>query len=163
MNTTNGTLDKKFLECVEQYWGFGLPKDYKKFILAHNGGEPKYRVFDFKDVSDGSCLAEFYGFVKNYSTNILLHQKQFSDRYPDNMLPIADDCYGNRILLSVKGSDYGKVYFWDHEMEADPDQGEVPSYDNLTLIADSFEEFVGNLRDESELDELLGSSEDEGE
>ncbi|MBI2812410.1 MAG: hypothetical protein HYX67_16515, partial [Candidatus Melainabacteria bacterium] len=39
-----------------------------------------------------------------------------------------------------------KVYFWDHEREADPDQGQTPeTAGNVHLIADSFSEFLDGL------------------
>jgi hypothetical protein len=63
------------------------------------------------------------------------------------MFPISYDSFGNLILIAIKNADRGKIYFWDHEMEADPNQGEVPDYSNLTLIADSFDEFINSLHD----------------
>jgi hypothetical protein len=36
----------------------------------------------------------------------------------------------------------GTVYFWDHEKEADL---ELPSYDNVFVIADSFDKFLSSL------------------
>ncbi|HBW25596.1 MAG: hypothetical protein A2X70_04485 [Alphaproteobacteria bacterium GWC2_42_16] len=142
-----GPLNEEFLLCIEQFWQFGLPKDYKIFLLKFNGGVPKKTAFNFKGKQEGSVLDSFYGIVRG-NDNILLVAKDIGHRYPSTMLPIADDVFGNRILLSVKGPDRGKVYFWDHEMEAG--EGEEPSYDNLTLIADSFDEFINSLHDMKE-------------
>ena len=151
MISSNGPLEEKFLTCVEEFWGFGLPKSYKHFLLLYNGGEPTNRNFNFKNMSDGSCVDEFFGFIKSFNLNLLLKQKYAGERVPENTLPIANDSFGNLLLLSVKGKDRGKIYFWDHEMEADPDQGEAPSYDNMTLIADSFTEFIDSLHDISDM------------
>lgn len=57
--------------------------------------------------------------------------------------------FGNLILLSLKNADRGKIYFWDHEMEAN--EGEIPDYSNLTLIANSFEECITSLCGEEDL------------
>ncbi len=148
MEKDNGVLEDKALKAIEQLWGFQLPLEYRKFLLEKNGGIPKLTRFWFKNKEDGSCVSSFFGIVKDFNDNLLLKQKYSGDRVPNNTLPIARDVYGNFILLSVKGEDRGKIYFWDHEQEADTDRGEAPNYSNLTLIADSFEEFVEGLSEE---------------
>jgi len=135
------------LSCIEEFWRFGLPKDYREYLLEFNRKMPEKLKFDFKDKSDGSTLHSLYGFEKG-GYNILLASKDMGSRYIDTMLPIGNDVYGNRILLTVKGKDRNKVFFWDHEMESEDD--EEPSYDNLTLIADSFTEFMESLYDDEE-------------
>lgn len=144
MRESNGTLDIKILDSIEEFWGFGLPNDYKKFLLSYNGGIPENASFNFKGSEDGSAIDSFYGFVRG-SDNILNVARDVGDRYPSTMLPIADDVYGNRILITVKGSDRGKIYFWDHEMESY--EGEEPDHSNLTLIANSFDEFFNSLHE----------------
>lgn len=47
---------------------------------------------------------------------------------------------GDLILIAVKGTDRRKIYFWNHEMEM-----EEPDYSSLTLIADTFSEFINSL------------------
>ncbi len=79
---------------------------------------------------------------------MLSYLKNYSGRIPNSFFPIAYDSCGNLICIPVKGPDRGKVYFWDHEMEAADD--EEPSYDNLTLIADSFEDFFNSLHEMEE-------------
>lgn len=67
-------------------------------------------------------------------------------RIPDNFLPIGDDFGGNIICISIRGNNFGKIYFWDHE--EDTYEGEYPSYENVHLVADSFDGFVNLLQDE---------------
>lgn len=67
----------------------------------------------------------------------------YRGRIPPNLLPIAHDPFGNLICLSVAGQDRGKVYFWDHEVEVR--EGEIPSYRNVSFIADNFESFLDGL------------------
>jgi hypothetical protein len=47
----------------------------------------------------------------------------------------------------VTGKHRGRVYFWDHEDEPDPDDwdGEVETADNISLLANSFTDFVAGL------------------
>ncbi|MGL4426213.1 MAG: SMI1/KNR4 family protein [Alphaproteobacteria bacterium] len=146
-----GPLENDVLNTVEQFWGFKIPQNYRNFILVYNGGVPEKTFFLFKGRENGSILTHFFGFTSK-GDNILIVAKDMGKRYMNSMLPIADDACGNRILLSVKGPDRGKIYFWDHEMEADTDNGETPDYSNLTLVADSFDEFIQNLKSEDDLD-----------
>lgn len=144
-----GTLPDHILKVLEKYWGFGLPKGYRDFLLKHNGGEPTPDYFNFKhDVNDGSDVRFFLGIYPDEHNDLLNHLQIYKSRVPDNIFPIAYDSGGNLICISVKGPDRGKVYFWDHEMEAA--DGEEPSYDNLTLISDSFEEFLNSLHEMDE-------------
>jgi hypothetical protein len=147
--TQNDLSIQIFLSAVEEMWGFNLPKDYREFLLKTNGGQPEKPLFSFYEQDHGSCIDHFFGIKKSFNDNILLKQKNAGIRFPDNFLPIAREICGNLILLSVKNADRGKIYFWDHEMEAD--EGEIPDYSNLTLIANSFEEFIASLRDEEDL------------
>lgn len=139
-----GPLNSSVLSSIEEYWGFGLPKDYRGFLLNFNGGIPdtSNACFLFTHQREGSVISNFYGLTKG-SYNILKAYQDVGSRYPKNMLPVGDDVFGNRILLSVKGNDRGKVYFWDHEYEAE--ENTKPSYNNLTLIADSFKDFIKSL------------------
>ena len=134
--------------ALEEMWGYALPKSYRNFLLEGSKIGDK-KSFAFKDKFDGSCLSDFLRIEKDFNNNILLKQKYAGTRFPNNFLPIARDVYGNFILLSVKNKDRGKIYFWDHEMEAD--EGETPDYSNLTLIADSFDEFIEGLHSDDEV------------
>jgi hypothetical protein len=50
---------------------------------------------------------------------------------------------GNLICLSLREEDRGTVWFWDHEQEAE--EGDPPREDNLTMVAESFDEFASRL------------------
>lgn len=147
-----GTLPEHILKVLERYWDYKLPDTYRDFLIMNNGGEPGSCYFTFKDSSDGSDVRYFLGIFPDKDNDLLNHLKIYKNRLPDNIFPIAYDSCGNLICISVKGPDRGKVYFWDHEMEAG--EGQEPDYSNLTLIADSFSEFLENLKDESEIEEL---------
>lgn len=145
MESKNNLIDDNVLNAIEEFWGYKLPQSYRLFLLENNGGKPFKKIFNFKNKDDGSCIDEFFGIIKNFNNNLLLKQKYLSNRVPENTIPIGRDAYGNFILLSIKGTDRGKVYFWDHESEAS--EGEKPDYSNLTLIADNFDEFINSLHD----------------
>lgn len=149
-----GKLDKNVVDALEQLWNFGLPRDYKEFLINYNGGNPDPCCFSFKNTPEkGSFIDNLFGVIKDLNNNLLLNIDLYKNRIPTNFIPIGDDPGGNLILLSVKTPDRGKVYFWDHEMEADTDQGEIADYSNLTLISDSFEEFLNGLHSSEEIED----------
>ena len=139
-------LDDSALLAFEKKLNVVLPKDYKEFMLKHNGGKPETEwIFDFTDVNNIYNKSIIQGFLVIYpSETHNLDDLMKSYRIlveggytPASVLPIADDPSGNIILMSIAGEDYGRVYFGDHEL-ADPDTG----YLVASAISNSFAEFV---------------------
>jgi hypothetical protein len=114
-------------------------------LLKYNGGRPEKDNFRFYDKKEGSTVHTFFGIYKDDNYNLLMSITEIGDRYPSDSFPIACDVFGNHICITVKGPDRGKIYFWDHETEADTAQGEVADYSNMTLISNSFGEFIDGL------------------
>jgi hypothetical protein len=127
-----------------------IPDVYKKFLIEYNGGRPENSLIYFLENKNGTILSCIFGFTKDRYCSLRRYNSTYAGRIPRNTLAIADDVGGNVIVMSVSGDDYGKIYFWDHEMEFD--QGVEPDYANLTLVADSFDEFINNLKSEDEID-----------
>jgi len=146
---TGPVVTKEVINNFERENNISLPEDYIEFLLKNNGGMFIYDYvnFDFKDkLGDNTAIVDiFYGInypADVYDLKTMLNRTR--DRMPNNIIPIANDPGGNKICISIKGEDYGKVYFWDHEFEADED--EKPDYRNLSLIANSFTEFFKLLK-----------------
>jgi hypothetical protein len=140
------SLPEHILKVLEKYWDISLPKEYRSFLIHHNGGEPEKSCFNFKDQKkEGSDVRFFLGIYPDNDRDLLNKIKIYENRIPKNTFPIACDSFGNLIIISVKNKDRGKIYFWDHEMEANTEAGEIADYTNLTLIADSFDEFINGL------------------
>lgn len=150
------TIKKQFVRvtseaaiaCFESNVGFQLPQDYREFLLRSNGGEPVNPVFRFL-ASDGpytdSAVRYFFS-ISDKLTFSLAHKYGIysgAGRIAKEMLPIAADSGGNLVLLALAGPDAGKVFFWDHEIEALVDN--PASVEHLTLIAKSFREFCDEL------------------
>jgi hypothetical protein len=142
-----GPLSETTLAEYENKWGCILPSDYRKFLLRFNGGYPEPDAFRFRNNSTRSLVDRFLGIHDREHSNLLKYLNTYTIRLPKNLFPVAHDPGGNLICLSVKGETTGKVYFWDHENEAD--EGEEPDYRNVYLIADTFDEFLAGLQDES--------------
>lgn len=157
-----------------------LPESYKKFLLAYNGGEPYWDCFKIRGrvvngQSTSSSVRFFFGICPD--TNSVMHNydifeaiKGRKNRIPEEFLPIGTDSFGNDICIGIKGKYYGKIYFWDHELEAGAikfvyenfglevamkntgltaeeitNYGDEPTYKNIHFIANSFDEFLDNM------------------
>lgn len=140
---SRGPLDDFIISICELEWELRLPEDYRRFLATHNGGRPIPDAFRFKSGEGGSLVDGFFhiGLEKDYG--LIQNRKSYKDRIPSDLLPIACDPFGNLICIATRGSNYGRVYFWDHEREAD--DGESADYSNVRLIADAFSGFLEGL------------------
>lgn len=126
------------VEKFEAELGTKLPVQYRRFILNYNGGELWKGSFDLHGVS--SDIRYFFGFIKAVdfsSINNKYHkatQKEFlTDK---SVLAIAESSGGDFVAIGINDLD-GQVFFWDHEK----------GY-QTTKVADSFKEFVDNVKSE---------------
>ena len=142
-------LPEYILKVLEAQWELILPKAYREFLLKYNGGRPSPSYFNFfNDPQDGSIIRKFFGVYPdpNYDLVSVFKTYKVRDvRVSKRLFPIAGDSFGNLICISVMNPDRGKIYFWDHDRETDP-----PDDSNLTLIANTFEEFLDGLHEPPE-------------
>lgn len=146
MTHIRNPLSPEDLDKLEQKIGLKLAEPYREFLLLYNGGRPKPNLFPLANNASDShgmllsflCVQE--GDVYHLPTWI----RRLSDRVPSGFIPIAVDPGGNVICLALSGDKQGKVYFWDHEEEVE--EGQVPGFQNMYLIADDFETFLRNFQ-----------------
>jgi hypothetical protein len=122
-----------------------LPEDYKAFLKNENGGRAQPGCFRFKTTAgdaEDAVVHYFYALYDGRIGNIQRTFVRFNERIPSGYLPIASDTFGNLLLLGVASRNAGKVYFWDHEEEQ-----EIPTLKNMSLVADSFSQFVALLEE----------------
>lgn len=139
------------LANLETRLSFEFPEEYRKFLLVHNGGRPDHPCFLFKrkqsDDSDSlvNCFFSINGSEYTDFETLFRIFKVDGIRVPAELVPIADDPFGNLICIAVAGPKRGAVYFWDHDTEAE--DGESPTYYNVDLIANSFNAFLECLHE----------------
>ncbi|MDX2105821.1 MAG: SMI1/KNR4 family protein [Candidatus Melainabacteria bacterium] len=136
------------IDNIEKTLKVSFPEDYKRFLLAHNGGTPSPGAFNCVD-GESSSVCGFHEIGADDHKDILNVAKIRKDRLPRNFVAIACDGGGNEICIDCEpGQDFGKVYFWEHETEADLSQGETPeTAGNIHLIAPSFTKFLECLHE----------------
>ncbi len=123
----------------EKSLGISLPADYRSFLQRCNGGYAGGSVWDFEnDVG----VHHVGGFREEKHFSLPRHCASLKEFLPADLIPIADDPFGNAICIGIRGPSLGKIYFWHHE-SAD----EEPAH-----VADSFAQFVEHLEEQNEKD-----------
>lgn len=133
-------LLESFIECNK------LPISYRNFLMSFNGGNINPCDFNFMNKNYGGNVNTFFKINSKDHDDWVENFNLYKHRIPLNFIAIANDNFGNLILLGIKGKDREKIYFWDHEFEVD--DGEIASYDNLSLISNNFEIFLNSLFEE---------------
>ena len=151
--------------ALEAQLGKGLPSSYREFLLSYGATGFRNSVSIRSLVPLPARLSEtgdvrvsfFYGAddpssVSAYSLTKSL--RLLEGRVPPSLISIGGETFGNQILLGIHAPDTGRVYYWDHENEWDEedyleDYG-VPMppevmYQNVYLLAESFDEFLDRL------------------
>lgn len=139
-----GATDESIRQ-LEAEVGFRLPDDYRRFLTDFNGGEPEPSGFTFETTEGPSEAAVRYFLTldsksKHYTIREFL--KRYEDRFPNGLMPIACDSFGNLVLIDLGAKAIGTVYFWDHEKES----MDEPSWENISVVASSFTAFEQALR-----------------
>jgi hypothetical protein len=149
---------------IEREIGNGLPPFYRKF-LGQYGASGFRQLVQFKPIRrlpptisswGGDYLFAVYGKEPKGHTmwDLLARIRFYKGRMPDSMIPIGDNGGGNQICLGVSGEESGKVFYWDRHNEFDEEEyledNEPPVppellYQNVHLVADSFEDFLQRL------------------
>lgn len=128
---------------IETIFDSKMPQSYKDFYL-------NFGSFSFLESVCAKCIEEkfftlrgnrvpvgfFYCIVGNEKESVLDTLLIFEEQLPVGFLPICDGELGDVICVSLRTSDYGYIYYFDHES---------PPEDDLLLIAKSFEDFIMSL------------------
>ena len=137
-----GSLKIKELENFENENSIRLPEDYRNFLIKLNGGTPikPYLTQVETDINT------FFGIVDEPDWFSLFDAiTDYEGRIPEYTMPIADDSFGNLFIIGFGEKNYGQVAFWDHEKESEEKDGGYDYFDNITILANSFVEFVKKL------------------
>ncbi len=120
---------------LEAQIGQALPSEYRNYLLAQDGGR-----LDNNDRHVNTIFG--LGEVPEWAS-MWRKVKTYESRVPAWLLPVAYDDGGNLYAVSLRPEDFGSVWFWDHEEEAD--EGEPPSEDNIELVSKDWDGFLKGL------------------
>lgn len=136
-------VSEEQLKTFERELGRPLPCQYRRFLLITNGGRPQKEEFIISSAECGDILNFFYGIGVGDDYGLMENWGVFEGRIADDLLPIAEDPFGNQICISLSSDDCGKMYFWDHEVEFTPDRA-------ITPLDRTFDEFIDSLSEAQE-------------
>jgi hypothetical protein len=159
------------IAALEEQLGGRLPEVYRTFLATYgastfNGSSPENPYIVFRSLkalpphvtkSDKALFDSFYGGEDDegdpHSLRVRAHF--FKGRMPETMIPIGDDGGAGEICLGIKGTEAGKVYYWDQANEPLDKEDYLEDYgeprppeamfQNVHLIAESFEDFLRRL------------------
>ena len=162
-------LEEDEILKIEKIVGANLPEPYRS-LLAKFGSWSFEEFISFPysnvtmmqvmkgqsfDLNKRNFLAYMYGSKEDDTYSLERAIKTYKERMPETIIPIGDDGGGNKVCLGLNGAEKGKVFYWDHDSEWDEDdyleeEGEpMPpevKFQNVYLVANSFEEFLNQLR-----------------
>ena len=161
--------NEEYWAKVEKLVGEQIPIVYKNFATKYGVSTPNnlLKVVPFTEKAEyqhpesvgipnytfeETSLSVFFGKGTDY--DLVKTLKEFKKRMPVKFLPIADDGMGNLIGVCLDSTNFGKVYFWDGNVEWDEEDyleetgkmmPEEAKFQNLWLIGLSFEDFWERL------------------
>jgi len=153
IKTENNPSTKEEISNFEKEINVELPNEYKTFLLKYNGGKPSKYVFPDTEDLYSFAISDLYGLNTKQDYNDLRRSwNLFKDRIFKQFISIGRTIDGDQITLGISGPLKGKVYFWDHNTELENDEfteNVLPG--NMYLLADSFNEFLNKLEEDTEV------------
>jgi hypothetical protein len=131
----------------EKEIGFALPRDYRDFLLEHNGGIPQPADFKVKIGSETlvDAVQAFHSLLGE-SDVLRMEWHQAKRELPAGWLPIGLDIFGETLCVSLKGLNYGRVFLTEGYVEY---LGHKP---HMWKLANSFNDFEAMLFDQKALE-----------
>jgi hypothetical protein len=141
------------VEAFEAEIGTTLPDDYRRFLLRCNGGNIDWYEFEGltpEGQSWTAVISQVGGLREEPALSLRCARACYQGRelqIPRPLLWIMGDPGGNALCLGLTGKCRGRVYFWVHDEQPDPQEwdGEVETAGNVILLANSFTDFVAGI------------------
>lgn len=123
------------LSRFERQLGVTLPADYRGLLLDVGGlffVEAVVDSLEKPECGNPVPISKLFGSDAETSS-LLANLKDFRDCVPHTMIPIGDNDFGSLFCLGIQGDNFGRVFL-------------LEGYEHVTVIANSFREFLGRLR-----------------
>lgn len=134
-------LTAEGLRSVEELVGKRLPSGYVEFLRFSNGGYPELDTFEYESVGgqrEWSGTRFFHVSADPGSTEgVIWNHRNWYPGAPHTLLPIAENGFGDYLLLDLANDKNDRIVIWWHEI---PD--EEQSFDHTGL---SFEQMIDRL------------------
>ncbi|MEX2215625.1 MAG: SMI1/KNR4 family protein [Phycisphaeraceae bacterium] len=134
------------LSDFENRFDVSLPDDYKKFLLATNGGRPTPDgLIVPKWPGHSTRVHYFFGLHDGEHNNLSSWTGGLIDRLPEGCVPIGVDMGGNFLVLATQDERCGHVYYWD----ASPDYDLSTAEGTLFLVSSGIQSLIDALTEDA--------------
>jgi hypothetical protein len=134
-------LDETELQRLELELGVTLPPSYRECVRVFHGATPTPQGFDFTDQKlgqMGSCFSLLLEIAEVGNETIRQYLKSYAEDLPIGLMPFGRDPGGDLMCFDYQVSKTKpSVVYWHHERMGD---------DSVTLLTNSFDEFINSLR-----------------
>lgn len=143
----NGTAKEEDLDRIEQKFHVKIPAEVREHCLAYNGGYPEKPVFTDKNGDEYSVdlFIPVRDGRKRPMEETLRLLRADDGVIPDWLIPFAEEDGGNLFCFSVRESDFGAIYYYNHEFE----YGEDPE-EHVTCLAESITVFINSMTEDED-------------
>ncbi|WP_050585726.1 SMI1/KNR4 family protein [Pseudomonas syringae USA007] len=157
LSKSDSTISDTELKYLESIVGRALPEAFKQFYIKHNGGVPNKDWWDSGDEYEPMRIKKFKSVAYEKSVDaaetkflggcyISMTEKKV---IPKTLLPFATDDGGNFFCLDLAD---GNICFYATD-SFDPEKSiAVNQSEACRWLAKSFEVFIRDLKDETEID-----------
>lgn len=133
------------VEKIEETIGLTLPIEYKEFLhkfgtLNFNDTEVAFYPANTVD-EEPLTIVNFYGLNgDNYDLKLIINR--YTDRIPNDLIPIAECPGGDQLCIGVNNKAFGKIYYWNHNKEKLQVNTIEEMWEPVTLIYNSFFDLI---------------------
>ena len=152
-----GKAKKEDLDRIEQKFHVKIPADVREHCLAYNGGYPEKPIFTDENGNEYSVdlFIPVRDGKKRPMEKTLELLRADDGVIPEWLIPFAEEDGGNLFCFSVRESDLGAIYYYDHEFE----YGEDPE-EHITYLAESITAFINALTENEDDEDDLEDNEE---
>lgn len=106
--------DDEEIQEVEEFVLLPLPADYKAFVRDHNGAMPRPNAIDLPNGRE-AVLNRLLRIESTAKGNVRSIAQAIWRERKVNLVPFAEDPFGNLYCFEYSGRNLKSVVFWDHE------------------------------------------------
>ncbi len=140
----------RLVEALEDKLGIRLPDRYRQDLLKYNVSTPDPNSFKLPNTDKRLQVFSFLGITEVVNDSIWDTYQMLRTFLPDNLIPIASLTNGGFICIGIRGNEKGKIFYIGDRK--DTQVYSSSNNENITQIAENYEEFIALFDEEGEID-----------
>ncbi len=110
---SNGNIETEILVKTEAFFNIKFPMDYTECVIQNDGGYPKPNRFKLN--GNEEIFNNLLSFDEEDESGIINTYKAVEDGLLAQVVPFAEDPFGNLLCFDYRNSHEPVIVFWDHE------------------------------------------------